>query len=158
MSRAFTKEDDSEAAIADIGERPISTHRNLVTRTGLAEIESQLAMLRENLALAEASADRERIALVSRDLRYWNSRRETAELSEPDPGETVVRFGMTVTISGEGDRTHRWTIVGEDETDVAAGKISHVSPMAVALYGRSVGESASVNGKDWEILGIERPS
>ncbi|TIT59429.1 MAG: transcription elongation factor, partial [Mesorhizobium sp.] len=29
MSRAFTREEDSENAIAGVGERPISTHRNL---------------------------------------------------------------------------------------------------------------------------------
>jgi transcription elongation GreA/GreB family factor len=154
MSRAFTREDDSDAAIADIGERPVSTHRNLVTREGLAQIDAQLVELREKLALAEAAADREKIALVSRDLRYWNARRETAELSEPDPKGDVVRFGVTVTIVDDGEREHRWTIVGEDETDVANGMISHVSPMAVALYGKSAGDIATVNGKDWEIVAI----
>ncbi|TIU29838.1 MAG: transcription elongation factor, partial [Mesorhizobium sp.] len=71
MSRAFTREEDSENAIAGIGERPISTHRNLVTERGLAQIEENLAELRDILAKAERRADRERIAVVSRDLRYW---------------------------------------------------------------------------------------
>lgn len=154
MSRAFTREDDSEAAIADIGERPVSTHRNLVTREGLAMIETEVSRLREKLALAEAEGDREKIALVSRDLRYWNARRETAELSEPDPDDDVVRFGMSVTIVNDEDERRRWRIVGEDETDVAKGKISHVSPMAQALFGKGVGEVATVSGKDWEIVEI----
>ncbi|TIU72652.1 MAG: transcription elongation factor, partial [Mesorhizobium sp.] len=34
MSRAFTREEDSENAIAGVGERPVSTHRNLVTERG----------------------------------------------------------------------------------------------------------------------------
>ena len=54
MSRAFTREEDSENAIADIGERPISPHRNLVTQHGLAMIEAEIADLRANLAKAEA--------------------------------------------------------------------------------------------------------
>ena len=65
MSRAFTREDDSESALADIGERPVSLNRNLVTQTGLAMIDEALADLREDLAKAEADADRERIATVS---------------------------------------------------------------------------------------------
>lgn len=155
MSRAFTREDDSENQIADIGERPVSTHRNLVTEAGLAHIEGELGGLREDLAKAETEADRERIATVSRDLRYWQSRRETAEVSVPEPDSTVVRFGMTVTIEDDGGKHNTWTIVGEDEADAAKGRISHVSPMALALFGKSVGDVATVNGHDWEIVKLK---
>lgn len=99
MSRAFTREEDSENAIAGVGERPISTYRNLVTERGLAQIEENLADLRDVLAKAEKKADRERIAVVSRDLRYWTARRENAELSVPEPGSDVVRFGMPAKVS-----------------------------------------------------------
>ncbi|WP_095089824.1 transcription elongation factor GreA [Mesorhizobium sophorae] len=152
MSRAFTREEDSENAIAGIGERPISQHRNLVTETGLAMIEENLADLRDILAKAERKADRERIAVVSRDLRYWTARRENAELSVPEPGSDLVRFGMGVTLEGDDDRKVHWKIVGEDEADPAKGTISHVSPMAVALFGKKVGDVAVVNGKEWEIV------
>ena len=47
MSRAFTREEDSENAIAGIGERPVSPHRNLVTERGLAAIDQELAELRD---------------------------------------------------------------------------------------------------------------
>ncbi|MCV3210485.1 transcription elongation factor GreA [Mesorhizobium sp. YC-39] len=152
MSRAFTREEDSENAIAGIGERPISTHRNLVTERGLAQIEENLAELRDILAKAERRADRERIAVVSRDLRYWTARRESAELSVPEPGSDLVRFGMGVTLEGDDGRKVHWKIVGEDEADPAKGSISHVSPMAMALFGKKVGDVASVNGKEWEIV------
>ena len=152
MSRAFTREEDSENAIAGIGERPISPHRNLVTEHGLAQIEAELSNLRDELAKAEKKADRERIALVSRDLRYWTARRESAERSVPEPGSDLVRFGMGVTLQGDDDRKVHWRIVGEDEADPAKGSISHVSPMALALYGKKVGDVASVNGKEWEIV------
>ncbi|MEW9834682.1 transcription elongation factor GreA [Mesorhizobium marinum] len=155
MSRAFTREDDSEGAIADFGERPVSPHRNLVTRKGLAMIEETLAGLRKDLAHAEAESDRSRIAALSRDLRYWTARRENAELAEPDPGSTVVRFGMTVAIEGEDGKRRSWKIVGEDEADAASGSISHVSPMAQALFGRSSGDVVSVSGKEWEIVDLQ---
>lgn len=151
MSRAFTRQDDTDGVIADIGERPVSKHRNLVTEEGLAAIDAEVASLRAELAKAEAAADRERIALVSRDLRYWNARRETAEVSVPDAESEVVRFGMTVEIEDEDGTKHRWKIVGEDEADPSNGKISHVSPMAAALFGKKVGDTAVVNGKQWEI-------
>ncbi|MFU0506681.1 GreA/GreB family elongation factor [Pseudaminobacter sp. NGMCC 1.201702] len=155
MSRAFTREDDNDNALADIGERPVSQHRNLVTPEGFATIEAELASLREELAATEREGNRERIALLSRDLRYWTSRRETAEVSVPEPGSTVVRFGMTVTIEDEDGQQKSWKIVGEDEADASKGMISHVSPMAVALFGKSVGDIAVVNGREWEIIAMD---
>ena len=152
MSRAFTREDDSDGAIADIGERPVSTHRNLVTPKGLEAIDAEVAALRAELAKAESEGERERIALLSRDLRYWNSRRETAEVSIPEAKSDVVRFGMSVTIENEDGKKKRWKLVGEDEADATHGKISHASPMAVALFGKKVGDTAVVSGKEWEIV------
>lgn len=151
MSRAFTREEDNEA-IADIGERPVSAHRNLVTEHGLALIEAELERLREELGKGERQEDRERLALASRDLRYWTARRETAELSVPDADSDVVRFGMGVTLEGDDGAKVHWKIVGEDEADPAKGSISHVSPMALALFGKSTGDLVSVNGKEWEIV------
>jgi len=153
MSRAFTNEEDNEA-IADVGERPVSEHRNLVTRRGLAHIDAELARLREELARAEAHADREKIALASRDLRYWNARRETAEFSEPEKDSDVVRFGMTVRLVEEDGAEKTWTIVGEDEADPAKGSISHVSPMARELFGKTVGDVVTVSGREWEIVSL----
>jgi transcription elongation GreA/GreB family factor len=149
MSRAFTREQDDDRSPSDIGERPISEHRNLVTPEGLRMIEAEAAALRE------ADGERERIALISRDLRYWSARRESAEVSVPDPASDVVRFGMSVTIEAEDGTSHRWKIVGEDEADATKGRISHVSPMAVALFGKGVGDLATVNGKEWEITALD---
>lgn len=155
MSRAFTRQDDNETSLSDIGERPVSQYRNLVTPHGLSLIDKELAALREEFAKAEASGERERIALVSRDLRYWNARRENAEVSVPDADSKVVRFGMRVTVEDDAGKQKTWTIVGEDEADAGQGKISHVSPMAQALFGKEVGDVATVSGKDWEIVALE---
>ena len=154
MSRAFTREDDNENAIADIGERPVSPHRNLVTARGLAQVDDEITALRQDLAKAEAASDRQRIATVSRDLRYWVARRESAELSLPDPDSKVVRFGMTVAIEDEDGNSKSWKIVGEDEADAGKGSVSHVSPMARAPFGKTIGDVAVVNGKEWEIVGM----
>lgn len=154
MSRAFTREDDNEKALADIGERPLSPHRNLVTRRGLAEMEASISQLRKDLAAAEGRAERQHAATLSRDLRYWVARRENAEMSLPDPDSKVVRFGMTVTVESQDGRRNSWKIVGEDEADAAKGSVSHVSPMALALFGKGQGDLATVNGKEWEIVAL----
>ncbi len=155
MSRAFTREEDSDNAAATLAERPISPHRNLVTQAGLNMIDAELAALREALAKAGAEGDRERIALISRDLRYWTARRESAELSVPEPGSAAVRFGMTVELEAEDGTRVSWRIVGEDEADPSNGSISHVSPMARALFGRAAGDVVTVNRREWEIVGLK---
>ena len=137
MSSAFTKEDDA-GAMPDIGERPVSQHRNLVTPGGLAAIEAEVARLRQELGAAETAGDREAIALAS----------------EPEPGSEVVRFGMTVTLEGEDGAKKIWRIVGEDEADAAHGSISHVSPMAQALFGKGVGDVVTVGGREWEVVEV----
>lgn len=154
MSRAFTREEDNDMPLAGIGERPVSAHRNLVTPEGLAAIEAEIAALRDQFVTAERAGEKERMAVASRDLRYWAARRETAELSVPDAASDVVRFGMSVALLDEGGKRRRWKIVGEDEADATAGKISHVSPMAVALFGKGVGETIVVNGREFEIITV----
>ena len=154
MSRAFTKEDDDTEAIAMIGERPVSHNRNLVTREGLKQIDAEIARLREEFSQAEKTQERVAVATHLRDLRYWTARRETAELSEPEPGSDVVRFGMSVTIEDEAGSRRTWKIVGEDEADATKGMVSHVSPMALALFGKGVGDVATVAGKEWEVVAL----
>jgi len=46
MSVAFTKESDAEAVAADLPDRPIPAHPNLVTARGLARIETELSAAR----------------------------------------------------------------------------------------------------------------
>lgn len=108
--------------------------------------------MREELGKAERQEDRERLAMASRDLRYWTARRENAELSVPDADSDVVRFGMGVTLEDEDGGKVHWKIVGEDEADPAKGTISHVSPMAQALFGKKAGDLVTVNGREWEIV------
>ncbi len=155
MSKGFVREQDDTLSPMALGERPVSPLRNLVTPSGLTMIETQLATLKEDLAIAERENEPEKTALALRDLRYWSARRETAEVSVPDPDSKVVRFGMWVTLKGEGGEKREWKIVGEDEADAAHRKISHVGELAKALFGKGEGDSVTVNGKVWEIAGLD---
>ncbi|MBW8304297.1 MAG: transcription elongation factor GreA [Brevundimonas sp.] len=158
MSVAFTREEDLEATAADLPDRPISPHPNLVTPQGLAAIDAALASARAAYAAAQSKgdieADRTAMARATRDLRYWSARRATAQLVET-PADGRVRFGGSVTIEREDGRTQTWRITGEDEADPAAGSVSHVSPLAVALIGKRVGDEATVAGQTVEIVAVD---
>jgi transcription elongation GreA/GreB family factor len=159
MSVAFTKEEDSEAAAADLPDRPISPHPNLVTARGLAQLEDELAKARAAYAAAQASgdvsADRTAMARATRDLRYYGARRASAQLTQPDPTLDTVQFGRKVTFEREDGRRQTFAIVGEDEADPAKGSVSYISPLARALLGKSVGDVAQVNGAEVEITAID---
>ncbi len=151
MSSAFTKDVDDGGALPDVGERTVSTNRNLVTAQGLAMIDAEIAFAHEAMAKAEGEGDREHIALAARDLRYWSHRRENAEMSLPERDSKVIRFGMAVNLVSSDGKSVTWKITGEDEADAKHGKISHVSPMAVAMFGKMVGDTISLNGHEWEV-------
>lgn len=153
MSRAFVKEQDIDA-VEDLPDRPISEHRNDVTAEGMAQIEAALAAAREAYLLAHRSDNRAAMASASRDVRYWSARRATAHIV-PDPGDTgKVRFGSFITIARDDGRKQTFRIVGEDEADPARGTISHVSPLARALFGKSVGDVVRAGNGEAEILAI----
>lgn len=75
-------------------------------------------------------------------------------------GGDTVKFGATVTVLDEdsGDKAN-YKIVGEDEADVRAGKISISSPIARALIGKEVGDVVEVaapgGAKSYEIMKIK---
>lgn len=71
-----------------------------------------------------------------------------------------VKFGATVTVLDEETEVEsRYKIVGEDEADVAEGKISITSPIARALIGKELEDVVEVaapgGAKSFEILKVE---
>lgn len=158
MAVAFTREEDYEAQAANLPDRPVSTHPNLVTASGLAAIEAELAAARAGYSAAQTvggiSADRTAMARATRDLRYWGARRASAQLTEPEGGPDEAVFGRTVEVEREDGRRQVFRIVGEDEADPKAGSVSYVSPLARALLGKRVGEVVAVNGGEVEIVAV----
>ena len=158
MAVAFTREEDYEAQAADLPDRPVSSHPNLVTATGLAAIEAELASARAAYAAAQTeggiSADRTAMARATRDLRYWSARRASAQLTEPGDAADLVQFGRTVEFERADGRRQAFRIVGEDEADPAAGSVSYRAPLARALLGKAVGDVALLNGAEVEVVGV----
>ena len=72
------------------------------------------------------------------------SESEIIDISKIEPTGKVI-FGTTVTLFNlDTDESVSYQIVGEDEADVAAGKISVVSPIARAIMGKPDGEEVVV--------------
>lgn len=157
MSVAFTREEDAEAVAANLPDRPVSPHPNLVTASGLAQLDAELAAARAAYDAAQAgggiAADRTAMARATRSLRYWTARRGSAQLVAGGDC-AVVRFGCTVTFARADGTTATYRLTGEDEADPAAGRIAYVAPVARALLGKAVGDVAMIAGAEVEIVAI----
>jgi transcription elongation GreA/GreB family factor len=151
MSRAFVKETEDSAPLPD---RPISPHRNLVTRRGLQLIETRIARYEGELARATSAADREAIGRASRELRYWTARLGTAEVVAPDPEIERATFGTAVTVRRDDGTEATFRIVGEDEAEPAAGRIAWTAPVAQALFGSGPGDVRELPTGEVEVLAI----
>ena len=158
MSVAFTRDEDHEAQAANLPDRPISPHLNLVTPKGLAELEAQFVLAKAAYSSAQASGDvrddRTAMARATRDLRYYTARLGSAQCVQPKLAYERVAFGCHVTIEREDGRKQTFQIVGEDEADPARGSLSYVSPLAAALLGRYVGDEAYVAEATVEIIAL----
>jgi transcription elongation factor GreA len=109
---------------------------------------------------AEFHAAKERQSHLDGRLRMLEDRLARAQVIET-AGQTPdkVRFGVTVDIEDvESSERVTYTILGEDESDVAQGRISVTSPVARALLGKAVGDSVRVlvpkGTREFEILDI----
>jgi transcription elongation GreA/GreB family factor len=147
MSRAFTKESDDDLVAGELPERPIPAHPNYVTPAGHEQLQARVKALQEQhekLAAQskEDSAAKQKLREIERDQRYFNTQLERAIVVNPSgqPPDRV-HFGAAVKISDEDDKVHRFTIVGDDEADVAGGKISWASPLAKAMIGAKIGDT-----------------
>lgn len=93
-----------------------------------------------------------------KDLEGKVSLAEVIDVSELS-GDTV-KFGATVTLADiDTDEKKEYQIVGADEADIRAGRLSVSSPLARALIGKQVGDEVDVStpgGRhDYEILKIK---
>lgn len=147
MSRAFTKESTDDLLAGELPERPVPAHVNYVTPQGHELLQAKVRALqeeRERLAAQsrEDSTADQRLREVERDLRYFVAQLDRATVVDPaNQPRDEVRFGAAVTIVDEDNRRHRFMIVGDDEADVASGKISWASPLARAMIGARVGDT-----------------
>jgi len=162
MNRAFMKDPDDAARPVVLPERPQSPSPNYVTPTGLQRLRTQAADLAARLQELGASADPQELALLQRDLRWVEGRLQRAILVDPAAqAADRVRFGLTVDVRYADGGTEALTIVGEDEAEPATGRISWLSPLAVALLNAEPGDEVvwqrPAGKARLEVLGVRKP-
>ena len=109
---------------------------------------------------AEFHAAKERQSHIESRILMVEDRLARAQVIDPS-GQSLdqVRFGLTVELEdAETGEKVTYTILGEDESDAANGRISVTSPVARALLGKGVGDSVTVRvpkgTREFEILQI----
>ena len=153
MSRACVKEPDGDMAVADLPDRPISPHRNLVTPSGYRMIEETVADWRAREAALQ-SDDAQGRAAIRRELRYWSARLASAEQVKPPATPDEVGFGTRVDLVRAEGRTQTLFLVGEDESAPERGRIAWTAPLAAAVMGLGEGDVADFQGEQLEIVAI----
>jgi transcription elongation factor GreB len=127
----------------------------------------------ETIAWAAANGDRsengdyiygrKKLREIDRRLGWLSRRMKDARVIDPSaqPERGKVFFGATVTLADEDDNRRIVTLVGEDETDAANGRISWRSPIGRAVRGAAVGDLRRVTlpagERELEIVAISYP-
>ncbi len=181
MSKAFTKETDSEDD-DDIGLPALPVGgKNYITPAGYARIRAELLDLIDNerpkvvevVHWAASNGDRSengdyiygkrRLREIDRRIRFLTKRLEIAEISEPSVhfGSDQVFFGATVTYEEESGLQRTVTILGIDEADNLRQQVTWVSPIARALLRAQVGDivrlTSPSGNQDIEIIRVDYP-
>ncbi len=132
-------------------------------RPKVVETVSWAASLGDRSENADYLYGKKRLREIDRRLSYLSKVMKSAKVVDPARQEQrdAVRFGATVELADEDDERRVITLVGEDEADASAGRISWAAPIARALIGARVGDERLVrlpNGeKSYEILSIRYP-
>jgi transcription elongation factor GreB len=159
----------------------MSDRPNYITAEGFRKLREEYEalfagerpQLLETIAWAAANGDRsenadyhygrKRLREVDRRINFLSKRMAAAKVTDParQPDKSRAWFGATVTLADDDDRKRVVTLVGEDEADASAGRISWHSPMARALRGAAVGEVRRValpqGERDYEVVAISYP-
>ena len=106
---------------------------------------------------------RKRLREVDRRINFLSKRMAKANVLDPaaQPDRSRVWFGATVTLADEEDNERVVTLVGEDEADAGAGRVSWNAPIARAVRGAAVGDLRRVQlpsgEKEFEVVAIAYP-
>jgi len=166
MNKAFVKESDQDDD-EDSGELaqvlPAGT-KNYLTPEGYARLRDELQHLMtverpsvvQIVSWAASNGDRsengdylygkKRLREIDRRMRFLTKRLDIAEVVDPaaQPNRDQAFFGATVVYMDRAGKEFRVTIVGVDEAEPLAGKISWVSPVARALTRAREGDTVTL--------------
>ncbi|HYU96798.1 MAG TPA: transcription elongation factor GreB [Sphingomicrobium sp.] len=134
-----------------------------VERPKMVEVVSWAASLGDRSENADYLYGKKRLREIDRRLAHLARIMKAAKVVDPARQEdrSQVRFGATVELADEDDMRRTLTIVGDDETEAAAGRIGWSAPLARALIGAKVGDERIVRlpagEKSYEVIAIRYP-
>lgn len=182
MSKAFVREDDGDDdgdLAPEAGAPPAP--KNYITPQGHARIREELLRLIDverpevvrTVSWAASNGDRsengdyiygkKRLREIDRRIRFLTKRLDAAVVVDPSAQQNrdQVFFGATVSYLRNGDREETVTIVGIDEVDPLAGRVSWISPVAKALLKAREGDIVSLRTPagidELEIVSVSYP-
>ena len=110
---------------------------------------------------AEYHAAREQQGFIEGRIKEIEHKLASAEVIDPArlPNTGKVVFGASVELEDQADGARvTYQVVGEDEADIRAGRISVTSPIARALVGKAEGEVVDVAApggtRSYEIVAV----
>lgn len=139
MSRAFVKESDAETEgpLPQItGPLHVSAVTVAVWQEELAAADADIAKLRGS----DAPEDRQAMSSAKRRADLLRARLAAAVVVRSAGSVEEVGFGSVVAAEDETGRRWTFTLVGGEEADPAAGRISWQSPLGEALMGGRAGD------------------
>lgn len=121
------------------------------------EYARSLGDLSENAEYQEA---RDMQAAIEERIGYLEQVIKEAKIVAHEKKGDIVGLSSVVTIKKDGDKAnHQYTLVGSDEADIHAGKLSYLSPLGAALMGKGKGDVFTFetpNGKQtYKVLKVE---
>ena len=130
------------------GHQRLETERSdlRTVRHRVVEIVAWAASNGDRSENADYKEGKRRLREIDRRLRFLMNRLAHAEIVDPaaQTQRDRVFFGATVTYANERDEAVTVTIVGVDEADMGAGKISIDSPVALSLLRARCGDEVTV--------------
>ncbi len=137
--------------------------KNYMTPAGYKRLSEELTRLRtidrpkvvQEVSDAAAQGDRsenaeyiygkKKLREIDRRMRFLGKRIDAAQVVDPSQQRgSKVFFGATVILEDDDGNEQHLQLVGEDEIDVTAGKISWRSPIGAALFGKEEGTDVKV--------------
>ncbi len=134
-----------------------------ITPTGAATLQAELKYLwkekrpevTRKVAEAAAQGDRSenadyiygkrRLAEIDRRVRYLRKRLDEMQVvDQPPANKNIVYFGAYVTLEDDDGAASEYQIVGPDEFELKAGKLSMDSPMARSMLGKALDDEIAV--------------
>lgn len=133
-------------------------------RPKVVEVVAWAASLGDRSENADYQYGKRRLRQIDARVRFLRKRLERVQVVDPaaQPRREQVFFGATVTYARAADDAEiTLTIVGVDEADADAGRVSWVAPVARALLGAKVGDTRRLRTpagiEHIEVIGISYP-